>query len=93
MLAITELQAQHLFPTKWPHMKFASKQNINHSSIPNEKSEIHFYSQNMIRKPFWNEAVSNFAIAQSQQNIAKTQKITFVNSALHKVICVSLKIF
>lgn len=46
----------------------------------------------MIRKLFWNEAVSNFAIAQSQQNITKTQKITFVNSALHKV-WVSLKIF
>lgn len=42
ILAITELQAQHLFSTKWPQMKFASKQNISHSSIPNEKFEIHF---------------------------------------------------
>ena len=37
--------------------------------------------------------MSNFAIAQNPQNITKTKKITFINSPLHKMMLVSLKIF
>ena len=41
MLTTTELQTQHLLSMKWPHMKFAGKHYINHSSILNEKFKIH----------------------------------------------------